>query len=1101
MFRVLIILLVLVVEIFGQRYLVHPYVERKKGLASSMVFDIEQDDFGRIWFATRAGVSIYAGWKWYNPEIWKMGENEPQPQVIKLYKDEKSVIWAVVGRNHEEIGYFNGFEYVKYSDIPKINGYVAIHSLAVSKTPNGESKIYLATNYGILANIKKKWKVFNTNDGLISDSVYSIMYKDGKVVFATPKGIGTLDDKGFNYSLNNLLPKDKKFIWGLNEDNSLSEKGTGKIWLVGKDWLGYIKNNRLTYVSSFTSSLLVTNNPISISSDNLNGIVFGNPAVVFHYSAAKKDVRTLTHANGLLTEGANTVFNDREGNLWIGTNRGVSKIISLKFETYRTFEGFDDNEVTCIYEIAKDKILFTHATGMSIFENGKLSKKISLSSNNLPRTNARVLDIAKDKAGNLWLAATNAGLLCYTNSGILKRYKVLDDSLEAVWSVFNDKDKRLIIGATTGLYEMKDGAIKLISNEYLYTHIRRIERIDDSTLFYSTSNKGLLRERNGVIKKLTYNDKILNVYDAHYENEDSIIIAAIDGIYLLKHGKVQKINLHNLKVNTPVYVIKKDSFGNLWFGTEKGIIFNNNKDVEWFRALDGIAGNEVNRNALIEDSQKRIWIGTITGASLYYPLDFKYFQKIHITPNIAIDSVILADKSVLREFGDITLGYDENKFEVYFTEVSFYSERLNTIEWKLEGMDTEWQSDRSGGTNPIIYSYIPPGEYRFMLRMINYKGDTSKVITSGIITIRNHFYLQWWFILLSVVLTIALVYWGHNYLSQKKINQNLEKEVELKTNQLFESEELNRQIFETNRACMILIEPKTLVIIEANPSALLFYNIELEQFVGRSFWDFHKYEGDIDFTAEKIYLEKRSEDESKMYLEIFPCPLKYYEREVLFLIIYNITERVLAEDKIKAALKEKEVLLKEINHRVKNNMQIVSSLLSLQSQKLENAELKGLFIESQSRIRALALVHEKLYQSEDLAQIKVKDYFDGLVQPLVKTFRRGASNVNLMLDLDDSLIPVDTIIPLGLIVNELVTNSLKYAFPDGRAGTITFSFKSDKSGKKLLEYSDDGVGVPKDFNYEKVTSLGLKLIQSLTKQVNGSLTIEREIGIKYKIEL
>lgn len=211
----------------------------------------------------------------------------------------------------------------------------------------------------------------------------------------------------------------------------------------------------------------------------------------------------------------------------------------------------------------------------------------------------------------------------------------------------------------------------------------------------------------------------------------------------------------------------------------------------------------------------------------------------------------------------------------------------------------------------------------------------------------------------------------------------------------------------------------------------------------------------------------------------------------------DISDMIMAEKQIKASLEEKEVLLREIHHRVKNNLQIISSLMSLQSEYTQEPETLKMFQESKNRIRSMALIHEKLYQSEDMAHIDFGEYLMSLSE-MLSTFHREKSNVRVILECDSVFLEIDTAISLGLIVNELVSNCFKHAFPMGTEGMIGINLSRVPEGY-LLEVSDNGVGLPDNFDIKNTNSLGLQIVQTLTIQLRGSLEIEQEDGVSFKL--
>ncbi|MBL7041133.1 MAG: PAS domain S-box protein [Pirellulaceae bacterium] len=217
-------------------------------------------------------------------------------------------------------------------------------------------------------------------------------------------------------------------------------------------------------------------------------------------------------------------------------------------------------------------------------------------------------------------------------------------------------------------------------------------------------------------------------------------------------------------------------------------------------------------------------------------------------------------------------------------------------------------------------------------------------------------------------------------------------------------------------------------------------------------------------------------------------------------VVQDITERKLARDTIQASLAEKEVLLKEIHHRVKNNLQIISSLLHLQASRLEDSTLGHAFEDSQHRIRSMALIHEELYKSDDLAHIDFPAYAERLVENLFDSFGPDARGIDHETDMDDALMTIDRAIPLGLIVNELVSNALKYAFNDG-TGLIRVQMR-DLGDQLELVISDNGRGLPNallDEGLQNPTTLGLKLVTSLVSQLKGELSATTQTGAVFRI--
>ncbi len=193
------------------------------------------------------------------------------------------------------------------------------------------------------------------------------------------------------------------------------------------------------------------------------------------------------------------------------------------------------------------------------------------------------------------------------------------------------------------------------------------------------------------------------------------------------------------------------------------------------------------------------------------------------------------------------------------------------------------------------------------------------------------------------------------------------------------------------------------------------------------------------------------------------------------------------KNELEEKIKEKETLIKEVHHRVKNNLQTISSLLSLQSRSTTDKEVRNLLKSSQNRVISMAMVHEMLYMREDLSKIEYKSYVQELAEYLVRSVKGTSSNITLDIDIPEVKLNIDTAIPLGLLINETVTNALKYGIIDENKGKIGIKLRQDEANEFLLNIGDDGIGFSETITYKNSKSLGLKLIHNLVRQLQGSI--------------
>jgi len=213
----------------------------------------------------------------------------------------------------------------------------------------------------------------------------------------------------------------------------------------------------------------------------------------------------------------------------------------------------------------------------------------------------------------------------------------------------------------------------------------------------------------------------------------------------------------------------------------------------------------------------------------------------------------------------------------------------------------------------------------------------------------------------------------------------------------------------------------------------------------------------------------------------------------------DITERKKAVETLKASIEEKNVLLKEVHHRVKNNMQVILSMLNLQSRDVRDPRVLEMFRDTQSRIRSMALVHEKLYQSRDLSQVDFSSYLQTLIVQLFHSHGEDTERIGFESSVEEISLDINTAIPLGLIVSELLSNALKYAFPENRKGTIRISLRPERDSWFCLSVADDGIGLPEDLDIREANSLGLQIVNMLVEQLGGVLEINRKDGTEFRI--
>ncbi|WP_372657261.1 sensor histidine kinase [Hydrogenophaga sp.] len=246
-------------------------------------------------------------------------------------------------------------------------------------------------------------------------------------------------------------------------------------------------------------------------------------------------------------------------------------------------------------------------------------------------------------------------------------------------------------------------------------------------------------------------------------------------------------------------------------------------------------------------------------------------------------------------------------------------------------------------------------------------------------------------------------------------------------------------------------------------------------------------------------LSGRRKDGSEFPVEIGINPVETGEGPMILSVILDLSERKQSEQRIQSALQQKDLLLREVHHRVKNNLQVIHSLLDLQALKIRDHELVGMLRDSQNRIRSMSLIHQTLYQSHDFAQVDFDQFLTALLPRLMESYESTAGHVAIHIRAKEVKLPINEAIPCGLIVNELVSNALKHGFQQQQRGSIWVDIRQDSSDTVELSISNDGAPIPEGLDLQQSGTLGLQLVHLLTQQLHAELQVQRTLPTRFTL--
>ncbi|MBN2089557.1 hypothetical protein JW964_08080, partial [candidate division KSB1 bacterium] len=752
-------LLILYFKLLSQQYHIHTYTEAS-GLSSSTTYDVKQDSSGRMWFATRAGISVYDGIKWIT---YSASAGLQDLSYAKLDIDSSNTVWTLSNTPHLRLAFFNEHRWHSVPQ-PTINPSQIQRTTALkAHADETQKKVAVGTlNYGLFLYHNSDWKHYSPENGLAGWSVRGIIFYKGAFYLATENGLSILNFK--NNQIDNSINQKIKFpdldLKAIAlEPTDPKATHEWKIWVVGKTWIGYIQNEQFFLFSNKAEFPDYSINPLVIEPDLLGGLYFGNIYTLYHLSAGSKIQTRLTMENGLVTLGATSLFTDRERNLWITSHRGVSKLISTRFANYYKSHGLYKNEVTAILEIAPDQFVFGHINGLTFYDGVKFKFMNFQDELNFNESDTRVLDLALDPYKNIWVAINNLGLAKITLNGAIEWFNDKDGLGKNVTSILVDQNQKIWTCSKMRLQRF-DGEKFVEQNlgRFSKAFIRKLFPGIHNSILIATSHLGVLHYENSKPLKQYAHPHVSmanNTYAILNDSTNRILVGTLDGLYEVQDGVLTKFRRKDFEVNRPVYLIIKDRKGRLWFGTDNGVIRWDGVKHREFTVRDGFAGQETNRSAGLVDHRGHVWIGSDLGVSCYRD-EFDIEPEKIAPPLVELTNIeINGEKRLANRSMD--LNYTENNLIFNFNCISFVDENHIQIKTKLEGFDTQWRVEKLSLPLQARYNNLPSGNYQFKIQAQNAVGIWSPVKSSGVIVIQLPFWKTWWFYVVSFILASLII--------------------------------------------------------------------------------------------------------------------------------------------------------------------------------------------------------------------------------------------------------------------------------------------------------------------------------------------------------
>lgn len=895
--------------ILPQRHTVRTYTI-EDGLSTNIVNDVIQDNFGRMWFATEIGISIYDGTTWTN---FSKKDGLNTEYYFRLKSDALGTIWALPQFSKVDLQFYRND---KWFSLPH-NPFLTKNELNTAfdiKYDDGKAVLMTATESSVYLFKDNKWIDLGKRHKQFRKGASSINQINGIFYISTQFGVFISDGFSFDESINSVLNTPSRLVLATGLDNN---NAINKLWLLGRDWIGYYDLDIKKFVLVKTNFFLKTYPSYGrnfIVPDKINRLFFGNDREKFFLELSTNTIKPLGMDRGFTSEGSSNAFIDRENNIWLPSTRGIDKITNTPFTNYYRKDGLAENEVCSIEEIRTGEYFFGQNYGFTVF---KKDKYISFNhENRMPKnfSSGRVMDACRDKEGNIFFAATYAGLGKYSIDGKLTWILNSNNGKIGYTAVQFDNRGQLWVGSLKGLYTYSNGKlIRISKGESISQMIRQIY-FDNNGKIFITSTGGLFTIENNKIVAVVNNKYQGSFFSIHDYQNGTYLAGKNTGVYLVENGRLTKFKFGSITIDRKVFFIEKDRKGIFWFGTDDGVFWWNGTLLRRFSMEDGLSGRETNRFAWLNDSSGKIWIGTDRGLSCYQP-EYDVPESAPTIQNVFLSDLHDSTYS-LKE--NLEFPFSNNTFRISAIAISFKDEKRINYRMKLTGFDKEWLS--LGVSNASRYTNLNSGEYRLNVQAKKANGSWSTSFVSGLIKIKPPFYVTWWFAGTVAILLFTILRFVYSYNTQRKYSIMLEKEVALRTKELLASEQKMKALIENS---------PTLISTMDKSGIIQFINKDLDPFIKNKIVGHNLLElfpqnmhSEILGLIDKVFNNKQTVSFSYRYdqfikplfLESYISPIISEDGNVYEAVLISLdqTEKKESEDEIKTIEEKQNAILKAI---------------------------------------------------------------------------------------------------------------------------------------------------------------------------------------------
>lgn len=761
----------------AQDFFVRGYSE-DDGLPSATVHDIEQGPDGRLWLATRSGVCVYDGVRFHT---FDLSDGLPALDVIRLTIDRDGTPWVATQFPSIEVSRLLDGRWLPLPPTQISNLWPhAITAFEIVRDSDGNRVVIVGTEGGMLVWHHGVWRNLTTESGWPHGMVHAMAPFEGRLLVATDNGLRSID-------LDNLADDTVEHPLGTQVFGLIAEptaEGSSRLWAIGDRGLYRFEEGAWHGVDD--SPMDAPQNRTELAVDPFGGLYYASQQSLVHLpQSSPEQPHALGVVHGLLANGAERLFFDREGILWIGSHRGLDKLVSRRFTNLSRRHGLLEDEVTAIAELPSGELLFGHNRGFTVW-GPTGARHLPLTTESRATTPFRIMDLARDPEGQFWAAASDHGLArLEVDSG---NHQWFQDLPAGATSLAFDPEGTVLVGTLRGLLALRGERVVPVSTGPLeLPSIRRMAMGRDGSLHLATAKRGLYsRTPDGSWHRATADGKTVEgdlankLYTVLVDHRDRVLVGTLGGLLVLEGSHLKPMEL-GIDIDRPVYLLVEDDNHHLWLGTDNGLIRwdPERREARTYGTLDGFAGRETNRGAGLIDRQGRLWVGTATGVSRY----FDEFDHKPSPPTVELLHLSLPGGDLPID-GPLELNPSDNSPTFHFRALSFIDERALEVSYLLEGLDDEWHTPIHASLQQIRFINLDPGEYRIHLRARNHGYPWSQPVASPWIHVRRPFWRQGWFAA-SMLMGLSLFIYGVvQFVTTRRASRRLEELVEARTHEL-----------------------------------------------------------------------------------------------------------------------------------------------------------------------------------------------------------------------------------------------------------------------------------------------------------------------------